>query len=160
MQVNGPIEWEVWRGKHMVWKGGMGSTGLLCQHEDQVPGLLRCLRCQSWQCKLWVYEVQQHHWSTGGRPRLHLPQVLRQGWPHPGGRPVTQVNVDGTKLDVEATFSTRMTCCVRMGALTVQLMPDAAWPMESKVLPILSTRQLSAKVYLSQQGVHSLLPFG
>ena len=49
-------------------------------------------------------------------------------------RTVTKVDVDGSMLDVEATFC----YCALVGALTVPLLPDAVWPVDFSGNPYLS----------------------
>ena len=75
-----------------------------CQHdEDQVYGLFFCLDVQC-------------HW-LGAHPNYLCPTCRGKARPI-SSRPMTQVDVDITMLDVDATF-----CYV--------LLPDFAWPGES-----------------------------
>ena len=91
-------------------------------------------------------EVQRHHWSTDECPVLHLPQVYRQVSAH---WPMTQVDVEGTKLDVEDTFCYQgdMLCS---GSGCDSVIADRwcmAWEKFSKLLPVLTSRHLSPKVH-------------
>ena len=91
-----------------------------------------CIKCL--QCKLWV-----HKRCSGITGRLvnvwnYVHLCLRcKGESRPiDGRPMTQVDVESTKLDVEDTFCyLGDMLCSGGGCESVPLPPDAAWPGES-----------------------------
>ena len=86
-------------------------------------------------------EVQRHHWSTGECPELH-PRCKGNSRPI-DGRPMTQVDVEGTKLDVEDALcylgdmlssgggydsAIASRCCVAWGKFT-KLLPHLQAPL-------------------------------
>ena len=63
-------------------------------------------------------------------PNYICPRCKGESWPI-DGRTVTEVDVDGTMLDVEATFCYLGDMLCSGGAMTVPLLPNAVWPAES-----------------------------
>ena len=161
--------------KLKAWKDGMESKGLRVNMKKTKlmisgPGLdlLRdssafpCAVCRSGvgvnsiecsQCKLWV-----HKKCSGIKGRLTAnpdyvcPRCLDQARPI-DGRPVTQVDVDGTLLDVEASFCYLgdMLCAGGGCALAIITRCCTAWGKFKKLLPILTSKHVSlttrGKVY-------------
>lgn len=97
------------------------------------------------QCKLWV-----HKNCSGIKDRLITnpsyvcPRCLGQARPI-DGRPVTQVDVDGTQLDVEASFCYLgdMLCAGGGCELAIKTRCCTAWGKFKKLLPILTSKHVS-----------------
>jgi len=132
-----------------------------CEHEeDKVPlsgiglnvlkdsGMFPCSVCRSGvgnnsiectQCKLWV-----HKRCSG---RLNARPI--------DGRPVTQVDIDGTLLDINANlcYLSNMLSAGGDCDSVIAVRCCVAWDKFKKLLPVLTTRHLSprvrGKVYLT-----------
>ena len=72
------------------------------------------------------------------------PRCLDQARPI-DGRPITQVEVDGTLLDVEASFCylSNMLCAGGGCALAIATRCSTAWGKFRKLLPILTSKHVS-----------------
>ena len=96
-------------------------------------------------CKLWVNMK-----CSGIKGRLNVnpdyvcPRCLDQARPI-DGRPITQVEVDGTLLDVDASFCyLGDTLCAGGGcALAITARCSTAWRKFRKLLPILNFKHVS-----------------
>ena len=152
------------------WKDGMESKGLRVNMKKTKllitgPGLnlLRdagaypCAVCRSGvgvnsiectQCKLWVHKKCS---GIKGRitsnPDYVCPRCMDQARPI-DGRPVTQVVIDGSQLDVEASFCyLDDTLCAGGGCeLAIITRCCIAWGKFKKLLPILTSKHVSLKI--------------
>ena len=88
-------------------------------------------------------EVQLHHLSTGGQPEI-CPRCNGVSRPI-GGRPMIQVDVEGTNHDVETTFCYLGDLLCSGGGCDSAIAARCcvAWGKFRKLLPLLSTRHLS-----------------
>ena len=113
---------------YAVCQSGMGANSISCS-----------------QCKFWV-----HKKCSGIKGRLNVtpdclcPRCLDQAHPI-DGRPITQVVVDGTLLDVEASicYLGDMLCAGGECALAIATRCSTAWGKFRKLLPILTSKHLS-----------------
>ncbi len=157
-------------GKLKAWKSGMEKKGLRVNMKKtkilvsgvgldvlKDSGKFPCAVCRSGvgnnsilccQCNLWVHKrCSGIKGRITGNQNYICPRCRDIARPI-DGRPVTQVDVDGTKLDVEASFcylgdmlnagggcdsAIAARCCV-------------AWGKFRKLLPVLTTRHLSPKI--------------
>ena len=103
-------------------------------------GAFPCAVCQSGvgvnsiQCSQCMYWVHKKCSGVRGKlaedPDYVCPRCCDQARPI-DNRPVTQVDVDGTLLDVESNFATLETCCVPAEDASLPSSPDAVLPGES-----------------------------
>ena len=99
-------------------------------------------------CKLWVHKRCS---SISGRmvanPNYVCPKCCGQTRPT-DGRPVTQVDVDGTLLDVEASFCYLGDMLSACGGCSFAIITRCctAWGKFKKLLPILTSKHKSLTV--------------
>ena len=87
------------------------------------------VECSQW--KSWVHKRRSSisNWLVS-YPIYTCPGCNGKGCPI-DSTPVTEVALDCAMLDVEDIFATYVTCCDPLGAVTVLLTADFAWPGES-----------------------------
>ena len=153
--------------KLKAWKNGMENRGLRVNMKKTIfmisgagldvlrdSGAFPCVVCRSGvgansiscsQCKLWV---QKKCCGIKGRlnvtPDYVYPRCLDQARPI-DGRPITQVEVDGTLLDVEANFCYFGDMLSAGGgcALAIATRCSTAWGKFRKLLPIPTSKHVS-----------------
>ena len=111
-----------------VCRSGVGANSINCS-----------------QCKLWV-----HKKCSGIKGRLNVtpnyvcPRCLDQACPIDGS-PITQVEVDDTLLDMEASFSYLGDMLSAGGgcALAIATRCSTAWGKFRKLFPILTSKHVS-----------------
>ena len=147
-----------------VWKEGMEPKGLRVNMKTKLmvsgPGrdILRdsgafpCAVCQSGvgvnsiQCSQCMYWVHKKCSGVSGRlaedPDNVCPRCCDQA-PPIDNRPVTQVDVDGTQLDVESNFCYLgdMLCAGGGCKLAIITRCSTAWEKFKRLLPILTSNQ-------------------
>ena len=153
--------------KLKAWKNGMENKGLRVNTKKTKfmisgagldvlcdSGAFPCAVCRSGvgansiscsQCKLWV-----HKKCSGIKGRLNVtldyvcPRCLDQVRPI-DGRPITQVEVDGMLLDVEASFCYLGDMLSPGGgcALAIATRCSTTWEKFRKLLPILTSKHVS-----------------
>ena len=156
--------------KLKAWKAGMESKGLRVNMKKtkflisgtglnvlKKSGKYPCAVCRSGvgnnsiecsQCKMWVHKKC----SGIARPLVADPDYICprcSGMARPiDGRPVTQVDVNGTMLDVDATFCYLgdMLCAGGGCDSAIVARCCAAWGKFRKLLPILTSKHLPPKV--------------
>ena len=152
-----------------VWKEGMERKGLrvnMKKTKVMVSGsgldLLRdsgafpcavcrsCVGVNSIQCSQCMYWVHKKCSGVRGRlaedPNYVCPRCCDQARPI-DNRPVTQVDVDGTQLDVESNFCyLRDMLCAGGGCkLAIVTRCSTAWGKFKRLLPILTSKHVSLK---------------
>ena len=151
-----------------VWKEGMEGKGLRVNMKKtkfmvSEPGLdlhrdsgFPCAVClngvgvNSIQCSQCMYWVLKKCSVVRGRlaedPGYVCPRCCDQARPI-DNRPVTQVDVDGTLLDVESNFCYLgdMLCAGRGCKLTIVTRCSTAWRKFKRLLPILTSKHVSLR---------------
>ena len=111
-----------------ICRSGVGANSICCS-----------------QCKLWVHK--KCCGIKGGlnvTPDYVCPRCLDQACPI-DGRPIAQVEVDGTLLDVEASFCYLGDMLGTGGGCTLAIATrcSTAWGKFRKLLPILNSKHVS-----------------
>ena len=152
-----------------VWKEGMERKGLIVNMKktklmvsgpglDLLPdsGAFPCAVCRSGvgvnsiQCLQCMYWVHKKFSGVRGRfaedPDYACPRCCDQGRPI-DNRPVTQVDVDGTQLDVESNYCyLRDMLCAGGGCkLAIVTRCSTAWGKFKRLLPILTSKHVSLR---------------
>ena len=156
--------------KLKAWKSGMESKGLrvnmkktkimvsgLGLNELKDSGKFPCAVCRSGvgrnsikcsKCKMWVHKkCSGIAEKLKANPEYVCPRC--QGKSRPiDGRPCTQVDIDGTALDVEASFCYLgdMLCAGGGCERAIATRCCVAWGKFRKLLPILTSKHLSYKI--------------
>ena len=121
--------------KHMAWKGGMESKGPCVNMKTKFlvssigldVGVVN-VSSGSTKCSSFIGQLVAD-------PDYICPRCCGKAGPIRAVGQWLKWMLTAPCLMWRPLFATRMTCSVRMGAVTVQLVPDGAWPMESLAHP-------------------------